>query len=350
MNTQPRDAILVNDVHKSYGAKEVLRGITFAVKRGEVFGLLGPNGAGKTTTLETIVGLRTPTSGTVSVCGLNPTANRREVTQRLAVQPQAATLFPTLTVSETIALFASFYRTHRGPAELLREIELEDASGVRVKHLSGGQERRLLIGIALAGNPEVLVLDEPSAGLDPSARHNLWSIIARQRERGTSILLSTHHMDEAAHVCDRIAIVVDGHIAATGEPDALIREHAATATVSFSATNATSPSELMALGIPGDITITDAGTRGTTHTPTATQFRIVTDDPDLVLRRLTFAPELGAHGFSVKHGSLEDLFLDLATGAHLPTATRPGTTLSAATGPAATGHGVTGATEPGHTP
>lgn len=297
------EAISVKDLHKSYGETAVLRGVSFTVRRGEVFGLLGRNGAGKTTTLETIVGLRRPDAGAVRVLGIDPAKDRSAITERMAVQPQAATLFPTLTVQETLELFRSFYRAPRATVDILHEVDLVDARRMRVRHLSGGQQRRLLIGIALVGDPEVLVLDEPSAGLDPGARLTLWGIIERQRGRGTTILLSTHQMDEATGVCDRLAILVAGRIAVEGEPQALIREHSSNATVSFTVKRPTTVDELRALAIPGVMSTVDSDT--------STRVRVVTDDPDTVLRRLTFSPTISAEDFSVRHGSLEDLFLDV---------------------------------------
>jgi ABC-2 type transport system ATP-binding protein len=304
MNDHAKAVITVDRLSKHYGDRTVLRDVSLSVREGEVFGLLGPNGAGKTTTLETIVGLRRPSAGTVRVLDHDPASDRRFVTERLAVQPQAATLFPTLTVAETLELFASFHARVRPPEDVLDELELGDARRVRVKHLSGGQERRLLIAIALIGDPEIVVLDEPSAGLDPQARRNLWSIIRRQQERGTTILLSTHHMDEATQVCDRIAVLVDGSIAAMGEPETLVREHASTATVTFEIPGTTTVAELRSHDIAGAITVTVKGALSLVE--------VVTDDPDAVLRRLTFSTGLRPRGFRVAHGSLEDLFIDLA--------------------------------------
>lgn len=298
------DVIIVDGLRKVYDEKEALAGISFTVRRGEVFGLLGPNGSGKTTALESIVGLRRPSSGTITVLGLDPAIERRGITERVAVQPQSATLFPTLTVRETMQLFASFYSAARDPESVIDEVGLQEAVRTRVKHLSGGQERRLLIGIALVGNPEILVLDEPSAGLDPAARRNLWDIIEGQRERGTTVLLSTHHMDEATQVCDRLAILVHGTIAVAGEPDALIRQYSATSTVSFTLPQTPTSVDLDALDLTGDIT--------TTETDDGIRVTVITDDADAVLRRLTFTPGLRAFDYSVRHGSLEDVFLNVS--------------------------------------
>lgn len=309
MNSNTQDAILVRELRKVYDGKAAVDGISFQVRAGEVFGLLGPNGSGKTTTLETIVGLRTPSSGSVTVLGLDPLRDRQLFTEQVAVQPQAANLFPTLSVWETLQLFASFYEAARDPASVLEEVDLKDARKVRVKYLSGGQERRLLIGIALIGDPSVLVLDEPSAGLDPSARRNLWDVIERQRAKGTTVLLSTHHMDEATQVCDRLAILVGGRIAVAGEPDALIREHSATATVSFEVTSARSVEDIQALGIEGEIK--------SSLSSEGTAFSIVTEDPDAVIRRLTFSPGLQAFNYRVTRSSLEDVFVDVSNGSEV---------------------------------
>lgn len=297
-------AVTVAALRKSYGERTVLNGIDFSVAPGEVFGLLGPNGAGKTTTLETVVGLRRPSSGEVRVLGEDPFLNREFVTERLAVQPQSAALFPTLTVRETLDLFASFYARPRSADELLKEFDLADAADVRVRHLSGGQERRLLIGVALVGSPKILVLDEPSAGLDPQARHNLWELIDRQRQRGVTVLLSTHHMEEATRVCDRIAVVVRGCIVAAGVPKDLVREHSRESVVSFDVEHTISSDELRGLGAFGEL-VTEV--RGST-----TAVQVTCEDSDALLRRITFTPGLRARNIKVTHGSLEDLFLDLA--------------------------------------
>lgn len=299
------DVITVENLHKTYGDKSVLNGISLSVRRGEIFGVLGPNGAGKTTALETIVGLRHPSKGQVRVLNHDPAADRAYVTARMAVQPQAAALFPTLTVKETLQLFASFYEAPLTPEELMHELDLSSARDVRIKHLSGGQERRLLIGVALIGKPEILVLDEPSAGLDPQARRNLWDILRTQQAQGTTILLSTHHMDEAAQVCDRIAVFVAGRVAVEGEPGSLISEYSSKSTVTFEVPVLITAEEIVALGIPGDVIATATGA--------TTQVSILTLDPDTVLRRVTFTPGIQARGFRVQRGSLEDLFIDLAS-------------------------------------
>jgi len=305
----------VDRLRKSYGDHEVLRGISFHVRRGEVFGLLGPNGAGKTTALETLVGLRRPTSGTVEVLGLVPARDRRAFTERVSVQPQAAALFPTLTVFETLRLFASFYSGPRDPESVISEFGLEAARRTRVKHLSGGQQRRLLLGIASIGNPEILVLDEPSAGLDPASRRNLWDVIERQRELGATVILSTHQMDEATRLCDRLAILVAGRIEAEGSPEELIREHSRVSTVAFFLPERSSSGDAAAVAVAE---LERAGiTGGITASPERDGLRIAveTEDPDGVLRRIAFTPGLHATGFRVIRSSLEDVFLEVSDGA-----------------------------------
>lgn len=300
--------VAVRNLRKRYGAHEILRDLSFDIRRGEVFGLLGPNGAGKSTLIETLVGLRTPSGGRVRVLGMDPMQDRSAFTESVSVQPQAAALFPTLTVAETLQLFASFYGSPRDPKDVLTEFDLMTAAHTRVKHLSGGQRRRLLIGIAVIGNPEIIVLDEPSAGLDPAARHRLWEVIAAQRERGVTVILSTHHMDEATQVCDRIAILVAGKIATTGTPEELIVAHSRKATVTFFGESSTKTETVVAaLEHTGVVTETRV-----TPEPTGYRFDVVTTDPDTVLRRVTFMPRLRATGFRVARNSLEDVFLQVS--------------------------------------
>lgn len=298
--------ICVDSVDKVYGGRRALTEVSMRVDRGEVFGLLGHNGAGKTTLLELIVGLRRPTSGAVRVLDHDPIVERAFITDRVGVQPQAAQLLPTLTALETMRLFASFYASAHRPESLLDLLGLASAARVRVGKLSGGQQRRLLIGLAMVGKPEILVLDEPSAGLDPSARRSLWGIIDEQRQRGTTVVLSTHHMEEAAAVCNRLAILVDGRVAAEGGTDDLIREHASVACVSFTVSGDATVAEIEDLNLAGTVTME--------HVPNGLRVRVDTVDPDAVLRTLTFNRQVRSSGYAVRHGSLEDLFIDLANG------------------------------------
>jgi ABC-2 type transport system ATP-binding protein len=295
--------VRLDDFGKSYGDFAAVSELSLEIRRGEVFGFLGPNGAGKTTTIECIVGLQRPSGGSIRVLGFDPAVDRDAITRRVAVQPQSASLFDTLTVRETLELFSSFHEQPRPVAEVLAEIGLSDQATERSKGLSGGQTRRLLLGVALVADPEVLVLDEPSAGLDPAARQALWRVIYGLRDRGTTIVLSTHHMDEATSVCDRVAIIVGGRLAALDSPDELVRQHASTSDVAFTVASTVPDAEIgAALEVPFTSERVSGGIR----------VRVTTDDPDELIRRVTFARALRARELDVRQGSLEDIFLRLA--------------------------------------
>ncbi|WP_308495781.1 ABC transporter ATP-binding protein [Kocuria sp. cx-455] len=210
--------VVAHHVAKHYGDFTAVDTLDLNVPAGEIFGVLGPNGAGKTTLLECLVGLRKPTEGRIRVLGLDPHRDRAEFTTRVAMQPQQASIFESLKVREAIDLFGALYSNPVDTDEILRLVDLEEYADRRITRLSGGQQRRALVGVTLVGRPEVVVLDEPSAGLDPQARRGLWRVLEQLKERGTTVLLTTHHMDEAAAVCDRVAIIVDGRIKALGTP------------------------------------------------------------------------------------------------------------------------------------
>ena len=215
-------AVRCTNLAKRYGPVVAVDGLSLAVERGECFGLLGPNGAGKTTTIEILEGLLEPDAGEVEVLGLHWAAHESELRQRLGIQLQETQLTDKLTVEETIRLFRSFY--HQGP-DVGALVELVGLSGKRaslVVHLSGGQRQRLSIACALAGRPDLLFLDEPTTGLDPQSRRQLWEVLGVFREQGGTILLTTHNMDEAEALCDRVAIVDHGRIIAQDTPRALI--------------------------------------------------------------------------------------------------------------------------------
>ena len=219
VETQSRTAVIdIAGFSKVYGNFTAVDGVDLSVEPGEIFGVLGPNGAGKTTLLECMVGLRRPTQGRIRVLGLDPHTDRAEFTTRVAVQPQEASIFETLTVREAIDLFGAVYENPVPTDEVLHLVALDDLADRRITRLSGGQQRRALVGVTLVGRPEVIVLDEPSAGLDPQARRSLWQVLEKLRAQGTTVVLTTHHMDEAAAVCDRVVIIVDGRIKAQGTP------------------------------------------------------------------------------------------------------------------------------------
>jgi ABC-2 type transport system ATP-binding protein len=217
--------IKVNNLIKTYGDVTAVNNISFNVKKGEVFGMLGPNGAGKTTTVEILEGLRPADSGSISVLGLDIFRFPNRVKQLIGVQLQAPALIPLLTVEEILDLFSSFYTKAIPVKELLDMLALQESRKVRVKNLSGGQQQRLSVAVALVNDPDIAFLDEPTTGLDPQARRSLWSVIENIRARGKTVFLTTHYMEEAERLCDRLIIVDKGKIIAEGTPHQLITDN-----------------------------------------------------------------------------------------------------------------------------
>jgi ABC-2 type transport system ATP-binding protein len=215
-------AIEVSELRKSYGRNEVLRGVSFAVESGEVFALLGPNGAGKTTTVEILEGYRPRDGGEARVLGEDPGLAGAAFRARIGIVLQSSAVYPLLTVRETLELFAGYYPRPRRPAEVIALVGLAEKTDARVRTLSGGQLRRLDLALALVGDPELIFLDEPTTGFDPAARRQAWETIRGLRELGKSILLTTHYMEEAQRLSDRIAILGKGRIVATGSPQELL--------------------------------------------------------------------------------------------------------------------------------
>lgn len=215
--------VRVKDLSKSYDSKRVVNAISFDVSQGEVFGILGPNGAGKTTTLEMIEALRTIDSGTVQLNGLDVAQKPAEVKKIIGVQLQSSAFFDKLSLVDLLKMFSSFYRTKINAMELLAEVQLTDKAKSEVKALSGGQKQRFSIAVALVNQPKVLFLDEPTTGLDPQARRNLWELIEIIKKRGITIIMTTHYMEEAQLLCDRVAIMDNGNIIALDTPDRLIK-------------------------------------------------------------------------------------------------------------------------------
>jgi ABC-2 type transport system ATP-binding protein len=215
-------ALEVRDLRKHYGAVEAVRGITFSVERGEVFGLLGPNGAGKTTTVEILEGYRQRDGGDVQVLGVDPEHGGSALRERIGVVLQSSDLPAALTVREVHWMFAGYYQRPRDIDEVIELVGLEEKSDARVKTLSGGQKRRLDLGIALVGDPELVFLDEPTTGFDPSARRTAWELVRSLRALGKTILLTTHYLDEAQQLADRVAVIREGRIVSQGSPAELI--------------------------------------------------------------------------------------------------------------------------------
>lgn len=219
-------AIAVEGIVKRYGTLTAVNDVSFTVRKGETFGLLGPNGAGKTTTLEIIEGLRVPDAGRVVVEGIDVKANPRQARSIMGIQLQEAGLFDRLTVAETIRLFSTFHRKSVPVDKLIERLQLKEKANAQVRTLSGGQRQRLSIALALVNDPQVVFLDEPTTGLDPQARRHLWEIIRSIRDEGRTIVLTTHYMEEAEVLCDRVAIVDHGELIALDTPGNLIQKYA----------------------------------------------------------------------------------------------------------------------------
>jgi ABC-2 type transport system ATP-binding protein len=211
-------AVRVRDLHKSYGSHEAVRGIDFEIQAGEVFGLLGPNGAGKTTTVEILEGYRKRDAGEVRVLGHDPEQPGKDFRERIGVVLQQSEMWPNLTVRETHAIFAGYYRAPRDVDEVVALVGLQQKANARVKSLSGGQKRRLDLGIALVGDPDLVFLDEPTTGFDPQARRAAWEMIRSLRSLGKTVVLTTHYLDEAEQLSDRVAVMREGRIVRVGTP------------------------------------------------------------------------------------------------------------------------------------
>jgi ABC-2 type transport system ATP-binding protein len=264
-------AISVVGLAKHYGTTRAVDGLSFDVARGEVFGLLGPNGAGKTTTVETLEGYRTPDLGTVRVLGLDPVRDAAQLRPRIGVMLQEGGLYPGLKPLELLQLFAAYYDEAESPVALLETVGLGEAAHTAVRRLSGGQRQRLSLACALIGRPEVVFLDEPTAGMDPHARATTWQLVRDLRDRGVTVLLTTHAMDEAEQLCDRVAIVTGGKLAALGSP-AELTQHAVADEIWFAADPGLDAGAIgRALGLPdgavaedrpGEYVVQAAGTPG----------------------------------------------------------------------------------------
>ncbi len=293
--------ISVRGLRKSYGDVEAVRGVDLEVRRGEVFAFLGPNGAGKTTTVEILEGYRKRGGGEVSVLGEDPERAGREWRGRIGIVLQSCRLDPYLTVRESLALYAGYYSAPRPIDETIELIGLADKADARASRLSGGQQRRLDVGMALIGDPELLFLDEPTTGFDPSARRQAWEAIAGLRDLGKTVFLTTHYMDEAQRLADRVAIIARGEVVARGTPEDLGDRESRPATVSFRLPEGVAPGEL-----PGAAAAAAANGGATVSLSTTT--------PVATLNELTgwaLARGLDLEGLEVTRPSLEDVYLSL---------------------------------------
>ena len=288
-------AILVDDLHKFYGALEAVRGVSFSVEAGEVFGLLGPNGAGKTTTVEILEGYRHRDAGRVEILGQDPQRGGRALRRRVGLVLQECAVPPLLTVTELLDLYRGYYPSPRATAEVIELVGLGEKARSRVRTLSGGQQRRLDLALALIGDPEVVFLDEPTTGFDPSARRAAWEIVRSMRSLGKTVLLTTHYMDEAQNLCDRICVISGGRVVTISSPDALRSQRTVTQ-VRFAAPVADAGE------IPGRPSIQEGFAVLTTSTPTATLH---------ALTSWALAAGLELEGLEVTRPSLEDIYLEL---------------------------------------
>jgi ABC-2 type transport system ATP-binding protein len=303
--------VAVRDLRKSYGAVEAVRGISLEIGAGECFGLLGPNGAGKTTTVEILEGLLRPSAGDVEVLGRRWGRDDHEIRERLGVCLQQTVLSEKLEVGETVGLFRAFYRQGRDPGEVVAEVGLQEKARARVGTLSGGQKQRLAVACALVGDPELLFLDEPTTGLDPQSRRQVWEIVNGFKKRGRTVVLTTHYMDEAEKLCDRISVVDRGRIIAEGTPRELIRslggDHVIEIAVEPGGERELGPEELR-----------DLPSVRAVHAE-AGHLVLAVSEPHVALAPLL--ERLAARGFALsslgtRHASLEDVFVSL-TGRHL---------------------------------
>ncbi|MFW6035629.1 MAG: ABC transporter ATP-binding protein [Halanaerobiales bacterium] len=226
-------SIKVNNLKKYFEEVKAVDGISFQVESGSIFGMLGPNGAGKTTTIETLVGLYQKDAGDISICGYSPTDELNKIKELIGVQLQSPSLFPRLTVKEVIKLFASFYSEPADVDKIIAKIRLEAKTDTRVKNLSGGQRHRLAVGLAMISNGNIIFLDEPTTGLDPQARRQLWNVIKDLKNEGKTVFLTTHYMDEAEKLCDKLVIIDKGKIIAKGSPEELIHKNFKETAVEF---------------------------------------------------------------------------------------------------------------------
>lgn len=294
--------VSVRQLSKRYGAVEAVRAVSLTIKAGEIFGLLGPNGAGKTTTLECLVGLREPDGGELTVCGLDVRKKPREVKQKIGVALQSTALPDQVTPREALRMFGAFYRERSKPEVLLERFALTEKADARFATLSGGQRQRLALALAFVNRPELVLLDEPTTGLDPQSRRELHLEIARMKQDGHTVLLSTHYLEEAERLCDRIAIIVHGRIVATGTPHDLIAKSQARQLVTVVTEPALDRTKLAALPGIEELHVDDRTARFRTTQTTATL---------AALTALLTSTRAELIDLQVRKATLEDVFLQL---------------------------------------
>ena len=295
-------AIVVKDLKKSYGEIRAVDGISFEVEDREIFGILGPNGAGKTTTLEMIETIREPDSGEILVNGMHARKDARSIKEIIGVQLQTTVFFDNLTVWETIDLFASFYHNHIDTDSLLELVGLKEKAGAMLDELSGGQHKRVSIALALVNDPLIVFLDEPTTGLDPQARRNVWDIVRQLRDRKKTVVITSHYIEEAEYLCDRVAVMDHGSIIALGTPDELINEYSSESNISFR------------LDPPLDEHIVSQITGVTSVRESNGVYTVTTETPQETLIGIftaAYENKTIADDVSMKRATLEDVFLKI---------------------------------------
>jgi ABC-2 type transport system ATP-binding protein len=292
----------VKGLTKKYGDVIAVNEVSFEIEEGEIFGLLGPNGAGKTTTVELIEGLRKPDSGFIRVCGIDVSDGIDKVKELIGVQLQTTTLYDKIRIGEAIDLFGGYYQKSLPAAQILDELSLSDKEYSFVETLSGGQRQRLALALAVVNDPEILFLDEPTTGLDPQARRNVWDIVERLREQGKTIILTTHYMEEAERLCDRIGIMDQGKVIALDAPRDLVAKQNLESAIELITSNGVGTEFFHRL--PNVSNVTQDGDRFILHTKEASP--ILTE-----LIRLSEGNSLNLETISVRRATLEDVFLEL---------------------------------------
>jgi ABC-2 type transport system ATP-binding protein len=296
------DVIVVHDLRKRFGSVQAVDGVDFVVHQGEIFGLLGPNGAGKTTTIEMLEGLQRADTGDLRVLGLDPGRQAPQLKARIGVQLQTSSLYPQLTVAEILGLFGTFYPRALPVRQLLDALDLDEKKDARSKTLSGGQQQRLSVALALVNDPELVFLDEPTTGLDPAARRSLWDLIAGMRSQGKSVLMTTHYMEEAEVLCDRLAIMDHGKVLDMGTVEELVGRRFKERGVRFDSIDRLSDGQLSGLA---------AVTRVVREGPETVLY--TADVPATIGALLSATEALGVDpsNLMVRRATLEDVFLDL---------------------------------------
>ncbi len=297
------EVVKVQDLSKSFGDLVAVDHVSFSVIKGEVFGILGPNGAGKTTTLEIIEGLQSPSSGATEVLGFNTQRDPKRVKEILGIQLQASAYFDYLTLTEILDLFGSFYSKRVSPPELLNLVGLTEKANVTLKKLSGGQKQRFTVAASLVNDPEVVILDEPTAGLDPQARQNLWELVREVHKRGKTVVITTHYMEEAEVLCDRVAIMDKGRLIALDTTLSLVKRLDAPYRVKIIASQPFPTGELVGKGLILSNSATD---NGTSH-----EFRVKEAQAISQIMRWMEGKGIVTEHMEVVPATLEDVFLSL---------------------------------------